>query len=374
MSESPNSAGPLAGLRVVEFAGLGPAPLCGMLLADLGADVIVVGRPAGRGPTASVGITNQLTDRGKRLATLDLKHGVDRESALALLTQADALIEGFRPGTLERLGLGPEVVLACNPRLVYTRLTGWGQTGPRAHTAGHDLTYIAITGALHAIGRAGQTPVPPLNLVGDFAGGTMFALSGMLAALLEAQRSGKGQVVDVAMTDGVAALLAPTLTLMAAGFWRDERGVNLLDGGAPFYDAYPAADGKFVAIGALENEFFAVLVRLLGLDPDLEKTRWDPATWSALRIQIAAAVATKSRDEWVALAGDSDACIAPVLDFHEAVEDPHNRARQTFLTDGGVVQPNVAPRFSRTPTESPVGRSGQRTSATQLLKDWSRAR
>lgn len=340
------NAGPLAGVRVLEIAGLGPAPFCSMLLADMGADVLRVGRIGGRD------ILNQRHDvlaRGRRFAALDLKKPEAVETLLRLAGGADALIEGFRPGVMERLGLGPDICLARNPKLVYGRMTGWGQTGPLADTAGHDITYIALSGALHAIGL--EAPVPPLNLVGDFGGGGMLLAFGVVCALLEAGRSGKGQVVDAAMTDGSALLMAMIYSLRGNGAWRDRRQDNLLDGGYPFYGTYRCADGKWLAIGPLEPQFHKEFLDRLGLDDAELRHPGDPGRWPDLRRRLADVLAEKSRDDWCALFEGSDACVAPVLDLEEAPRHPHNRARGTFLERDGVIQPAPAPRFSRTAPE-----------------------
>lgn len=341
--------GPLRGYRVVELAGIGPAPFAAMVLADLGADVVRVDR-VGAG-TGFLGAPDaDLTARGKRSIAVDLKnpHGV--EVVLRLVERADALIEGFRPGVTERLGLGPDDCAARNPKLVYGRMTGWGQHGPLSATAGHDIDYIALTGSLHALGRAGGPPQVPANLLGDFAGGSMYLVTGMLAALLEAASSGRGQVVDAAITDGTAHLSTFVHALLGAGVWRDERGVNLLDTGAPFYDVYRAADGGYLAVGALEPKFYAELLAGLGLadDPDLPD-RDDVTQWPTLRERFAAVFATRTRDEWAAAFAGTDACVAPVLSLHEAPNHPHNAARGTFVGDRDAPQAAPAPRFSRTP-------------------------
>ena len=363
---------PLSGVRIIEFAGIGPAPLAGMLLADLGADVVVIDRPNAAGIGSIVARRHQITNRGKRLTVADLKSAAGRSAVLELLDRADALLEGFRPGTMERLGLGPEVLLERNPRLVVGRLTGWGQTGPLARTAGHDINYIALTGGLDAIGRAGGPPVPPVNFLGDYAGGTMFAVTGVLAGLLEARRSGRGQVVDAAMIDGVGALLAPMMAMVAAGAWTPERGRNLFDTGAPFYDVYPAADGAFVAVGALEDEFFAALVLGLGLDPDVLVSRADRRTWPELRRQIATAIAGKTRDEWVRIFAGSDACVAPVLTIAEAAQHEHHTSRGGFTRIDGDLQPAPAPRFSATPQRPPTAPPVTSLPIEDVLADWGR--
>lgn len=367
----PSPRGPLAGIRIVEFAGIGPGPLAGMLLADLGADVVVVDRPRPGAISALVPKRFLVTNRGKRLTTADLKSDAGLGDVMALLERADGLLEGFRPGTMERLGLGPEAVLGRRPSLVFCRITGWGQEGGRALTAGHDINYIAVTGALAALGRAGEPPTPPVNLLGDYAGGTMFAVTGMLAALLEAARTGRGQVVDAAMADGVGALLAPMIGMLAAGVWKPHRGTNLFDTGAPFYDVYRTRDDRFLAIGALEDEFFAELARGLGLTADEVARRWDQATWPALRERIGAIVATRSRDEWMAVFGGGDACVAPVLEMSEASADPENRGRGAFEMVAGVPQPAPAPRFSRTPQRPPAPPPETTTAIAEIVREWS---
>lgn len=363
-------SGPLSGTRVVEFAGIGPGPLAGMLLADWGADVVVVERPGEGMIRGLVPPALRFADRGKRRTVLDLKAPADKALALELVERAAVLTEGLRPGTMERLGLGPEELLRRNPALVYARITGWGQRGPRAQTAGHDLTYIALSGALHGFGRAGGPPVPPVNLLGDYAGGTMFAVSGILAALLEAGRSGRGQVVDVAMVDGVMALLAPTFSLLAAGLWRDERGVNLLDTGAPFYDVYPTADGGWVAVGALEDAFFAVLVDRLRLDRRWLADRNDRERWPALRAELAAAIGALTRAELDARFRDTDGCVAPVLGLSELEGEPHHRERDTLRTVDGHLQPATAPRFDRTPGLGPSRPPETLVPAAEILAGW----
>jgi alpha-methylacyl-CoA racemase len=344
-----DSHGPLAGLRVVELAAIGPVPHAAMVLADLGSDVIRVERPDGRslqlGPP---GVTDALL-RGRRCVAADLKTDAGRKLVLDLATHADVLLEGMRPGVAERLGVGPETCLAHSPRLVYGRMTGWGQDGPRSGDVGHDINYIGLTGALHAIGRAGGPPPPPLNLVGDFGGGSMLLLVGILAALWERARSGRGQVVDAAMVDGTALLTQMTLALRGMGVWRDERASNLLDGGAPFYDTYQCADGRYLAVGALEPHFFRALLDGLGLDPANFGDQHDRGGWPAMRQALAARFATRSRDEWAAHFAGSDACVTPVLSFPEALADPHLTARGTYVEVDGIPQAAPAPRFSRTP-------------------------
>jgi alpha-methylacyl-CoA racemase len=360
--------GPLTGLRVVELAGIGPAPFCAMLLADLGADVVRVDRP---GPGGGVGgdPKDDLLNRGKRSIAVDLKHESGPEVVLRLAAKADVLLEGFRPGVAERLGIGPDACLARNPRLVYGRMTGWGQEGPRAPTAGHDIAYIALTGTLHAIGRAGGPPQVPLNLLGDFAGGSLYLAVGVLAALREADRTGAGQVVDAAIVDGAAHLATMAFSALAAGSWRDERGVNLLDTGAPFYDVYETSDGGHVAIGPLERRFYAELIRLLELE-GTAPGQFDVARWPELRRVLAERFATRTRDEWAAVFAGSDACVAPVLSLREAPSDPHLAARGTFVEHHGVVQPAPAPRFSASPAHltTPPALPGEHTK--DVLTDW----
>jgi len=335
--------GPLTGLKIVEFAGIGPGPFCGMLLSDLGADVVRIDRKGqGRGAPSDI------TSRGRRSVALDLKTPEAVEACLKLMDKADAVIEGFRPGVMERLGLGPEVALKRNPKLVFGRMTGWGQTGPYAMAAGHDMNYIAITGALHAIGTEDK-PVPPLNLVGDFGGGALYLAFGLLAGVIQARESGKGQVIDCAMSDGAASLMAMFYGFKAAGMWKDERRSNLLDGGAHFYDTYQCSDGKWVSIGSIEPQFYALLLEKTGInDPEFQKQH-DRSAWPELRRKLAHVIAQKTQAEWTEIMGGTDVCFAPILDLDEAPKHPHNAARQTFVDIGGVVQPAPAPRFSATP-------------------------
>ena len=356
--------GPLAGIRVVEFEGIGPAPYCGMLLADLGADVVRVARPhADRGPLIPKSGEDPI-DRGRTTVMLDLKIPEGVRQALALLDRADALVEGLRPGVMERLGLGPDVVLARNPRLVYGRITGWGQQGPWSHTAGHDLTYLALTGALAAMGEPGRPPVPPLNLVGDYGGGGLFAAFGIASALVHVAHTGKGQVVDAAMVDGAASQMTMIYGMLAAGRWSPERGRNLLDGGAPFYRCYECADGRHLAVAAIEPQFFGAMMQGLGLDP----AAWDQADreqWPALTEDIAAVFASQPRDHWAAVFEGTEACVAPVLTMEEAPHHPHNCARTAFLSN--PAQPAPAPRFSATPAS--VGESA-RAGVGRVLERW----
>jgi alpha-methylacyl-CoA racemase len=355
-------SGPLDGLRVVEMAGIGPGPFCGMMLADLGADVVCIERHG------TVRDATDVTARGKRHVALDLQHADGIESALALIVKADVLIEGFRPGVMERLGLGPAACHALNPKLVYGRMTGWGQTGPLARAAGHDINYIAVTGALHAIGRPGEAPPPPLNYVGEYGGGAMLLAVGVLAALHEARRSGHGQVVDAAMTDGAALLSSLFYGMKAAGRWSSQRADNLLDGAAHFYDTYACADGKFVSVGALEPKFFAQLCELCGLESEFAAGQMDRSRWPMMKLRLADVFRTRTRDEWCALLEGTDACFAPVLDFDEAPQHLHNQARGTFITLQGVVQPAPAPRFSRTSSAQPA--PGACAEAAAVLERW----
>src|SRR4051812_3498770 len=360
--------GPLAGIRVLEFEAIGPGPFAGMLLADLGADVLVVDRPA----DTDLGLKRErwydVMMRGKRSVTLDLKSASAKGAALALLEKADALIEGFRPGVMERLGLGPEAALARNPKLVYGRMTGWGQDGPLAARAGHDINYIALAGVLHAFGRRGEAPVPPLNLVGDFGGGGMLLALGIACALLEAGRSGQGQVVDAAMVEGASLLAAMFSGFLAAKSWSEERGVNILDTGAPWYDVYETADGKYVAIGAIEAKFYAELgakLKLIDLPPQYDRSRWPE-----MRRRIAETFKSKTRDEWCRVFAGSDACFAPVLAWSEARAHEHQKSRKSYIEIAGVEQPAPAPRFSRT-TPGVRGAPPQRgQGGAQALADW----
>ncbi|TYB42746.1 CaiB/BaiF CoA transferase family protein [Actinomadura chibensis] len=340
--------GPLAGVRVIELAGIGPGPFAAMLLADLGADVIRVDRASAVRDGAASGGTD-FTNRGKRSIAVDLKHDLGRDVVLRLVEKSDVLLEGFRPGVTERLGVGPDACLVRNPRLVYGRMTGWGQDGPLAHTAGHDVAYIAISGALHAIGRAGGPPQVPMNLLGDFAGGSMYLVVGVLSALLEAKLSGRGQVVDAAIVDGAAHLSTFIHGFLAGGLWEDRRGVNMLDTGAPWYDVYETADGGHMAVGAIEPQFYAEFLRLVGLAGEDLPAQHDRDGWPVLRDRFAAVFRTRTRDEWTEVFVPSDACVAPVLSMTEAAEHPYNTARDVFPELAGHRQPAPAPRFSRTP-------------------------
>lgn len=359
--------GPLDGVRVIEMAGIGPGPFAAMLLSDMGADVIRIDRPGVRGPAQP---ERDVLNRGRPSVSVDLKHPDGLVVVLRLVEQADALIEGFRPGVMERLGLGPDECLARNPRLVYGRMTGWGQDGPMAQAAGHDINYIALAGALRSFARRGERPVPPLNLVGDFGGGGMLLAFGVVCALLEAQRSGRGQVVDAAMVDGTAVLMAMIWGLRALGAWQDEPGTNLLDTGAPFYDVYECADGGLISIGALEAPFYAELLERAGIAGEDLPAQYDREGWETLRERFRALFATKTRAEWCAILEGTDACFAPVLSMAEAPEHPHNRARGTFVAPGGVVQPAPAPRFSRTPGAIRRPPSAPGADTDEALRAW----
>lgn len=360
---------PLHGVRVVEFEGIGPGPLAARMLVDMGAEVIALARAEQAAGAQRLGgtVENPL-HRGKKVEVIDLKSPGGKARALELIAQADALIEGFRPGVMERLGFGPAECAARNPRLVYGRMTGWGQHGPLAHAAGHDINYIAISGALHAIGRAGEAPVPPLNYVGDFGGGGMLLAVGLLAALHEAGRSGRGQVIDAAMTDGTALLSAFMYGFKAKGQWSNQRGENLLDGGAHFYDTYACADGKYIAIGAIEPQFYAELRQRCGIQDPLFDAQLDAARWPLLKLRLADVFRTRTRQQWCELLEGSDACFAPVLDWDEAPQHAHNRARATFTEAGGVLQPAPAPRFSRSVPEQP--RPPRAASLQDTLAAW----
>ncbi|MES2019776.1 MAG: CaiB/BaiF CoA-transferase family protein [Pseudomonadota bacterium] len=341
---------PLAGLRILEMAGIGPGPFCGMMLADHGAEVIRVERPG------ASGLTEAARDpllRSRRTITLDLKKPEAIAAVRRIAATCDGLIEGFRPGVMERLGLGPEALLADNPKLVYGRMTGWGQTGPLADEPGHDIDYIAISGTLHALGEAGRKPVAPMNLVGDFGGGGMMLAFGMLAAILSAQATGQGQVVDCAMTEGSAVLTSMIWGFRAMGRWSGERGTNLLDGGAHFYDTYETADGKWIAVGAIEPQFYAALRRVMALDGAKWDAQFAPALWRKLKADLAERFKHRTRDAWIAAFAGHEACIAPVLGFDEAVAHPHNVARGAFVTTDGVTQPAPAPRYSVSATVPP---------------------
>ncbi|GEM29575.1 CoA transferase [Nocardia neocaledoniensis NBRC 108232] len=365
-----SKGGPLAGVRVVELGGVGPTPFCAMLLSDLGADIIRLDRPPGYDGGAPIEARFDLLNRGRRSAVADLKNPAAVEAVLRMAGTADIVLEGFRPGVAEKLGLGPEQCLAANPALVYGRMTGWGQAGPLAPDPGHDINYIALTGVLHAVGRAGEPPAVPLNLAGDFGGGALYLALGVVSALLESRTSGRGQVVDAAMVDGSASLMTLFYGLFAAGYWSDERGVNRLDSGAPWYNVYETADGGWISVGANESRFWRNLLRITGIDETQMPDQHDKAQWPAMRERFAAVFRTRTRDEWCALAAGQDACLTPVLSLTEAPRDAHLRARGTFLEVDGVVQPGPAPRFSRTPgaIQRPPAEPGEHTD--EVLSDW----
>ena len=362
--------GPLTGYRVLEFAGIGPGPMCAMLLSDLGADVLRIDRMTSAGLGISMRAKFDVLNRGRRSVALDLKKPEAIEAVFRLVEKADALIEGFRPKVMERLGLGPDVCLKRNPRLVYGRMTGFGQEGPMAHAAGHDINYIAMTGALHSIGRRGDRPLPPLNLVGDFGGGALYLALGVVAGILEAQKSGKGQVVDAAMVDGASSLMTAIYGIKAAGVWTNERGDNLLDTGAHFYEVYETKDGKFVSIGSIEAKFYEELLELSGLKGVELPHQMDRTNWPRMKERMAEIFKTRTRDEWCKIMEGSDVCFAPVLSMDEAPKHPHNVHRGTFVEQDGVVQPGPAPRFSRTPgkIQGPPASLGQHTN--EALRDW----
>ncbi len=364
------SGGPLAGCRVVEFAGIGPGPMCAMLLADMGATVLRIERP---GPTG-LGIPRpprfDVLNRGRPSVVLDLKHPLGLETALSLVARADASIEGYRPGTMERIGLGPVPCLERNPRLVYGRVTGWGQEGPLAPWAGHDLNYIALTGALDAIGREGAPPTPPLNLVGDYGGGALYLAFGVVCALLEVRSSGRGQVVDAAMIDGAASLMAPFFGLRAGGLQNGPRGTNMLDSGAPYYDVYECADGRYVSVAPIERKFREQLFERIGIDPAWVAEADDRSRWAELKKLLAARFRTRPRDAWCELFEGTDACVAPVLTVEEAPAHPHHRARSTFIEVDGIVQPAPAPRFSRSVPARPTAPGEPGRDARAALREW----
>ncbi|MDF1629536.1 MAG: CaiB/BaiF CoA-transferase family protein [Alcanivoracaceae bacterium] len=357
-------SGPLTGFRIIELAGIGPGPFCGMMLADMGAEVIRIDRPGGN-PTAEGG--HDVLFRNRQSIAVNLKHPQGVSTVLKLCENADAIFEGYRPGVAERLGVGPQECMAHNPKLVYGRMTGWGQDGPLAQSAGHDINYISISGALHAMGRRGEKPALPLNLVGDFGGGGMMLAFGMVCAMLEAQRSGKGQVIDCAMHEGSAALMAMFYGLRANGLFNDQRGSHMLDSGAHFYDVYETADGKYVSIGSIEPQFYALLKEKAGLDADFDE-QLNPARWPQQKEKIASIFRSKSRDQWCQIMQGSDVCFAPVLGLEEAPQHPHNVARGSFIEVDGVTQHAPTPRFSRTPSGTPqaMRKPGADSSATLL--------
>ncbi len=361
--------GPLSGITVLEIAGIGPGPFAGMMLSDMGADVIRIDRADRVRVRTSDAPPKDILARGRRSVAVDLKNPEGVETVLSLVQKADALIEGFRPGVMERLGLGPEACLARNPKIVFGRMTGWGQEGPLAQAAGHDINYIALTGALHAIGRRGEAPVPPLNLVGDFGGGGMLLAFGVACALVESGRSGKGQVVDAAMVDGASALMAMIYSFKAMGMWQ-ETGTNMLDTGAHFYDVYETKDGRYVSIGSIEPQFYALLLELSGLGKQTLPPQMDRTQWASLKPRVAEIFKTKTRDEWTTIMQGTDVCFAPVLDLDEAPKHPHMQHRKTFVQAHGVMQPAPAPRFDRTKPElgRPPSFEGQHTD--EVLRDF----
>jgi alpha-methylacyl-CoA racemase len=364
-------SGPLTGIRVVEIGGIGPGPFCAMLLADLGADVLRVDRVVGGGLVGpSEDHATELLNRGRRSIAVDLKHPEGPEVVLRLVEQADVLMEGFRPGVAERLGIGPHDCLARNPRLVYGRMTGYGQDGPMAQAVGHDLNYIAQSGALSMIGRRDQPPTPPLSLIGDFGGGGMVLALGIAAALVERERSGAGQVIDAAMVEGAALLATPFYGYVQTGAWSTERGTNIVDSGAPFYDVYETADGRWLSVAAMEPRFYAALLELLGLDADELPDQHDHDSWPAMKERFAAVIATRTRDDWCAAAEGVEACVAPVLGVEEVEDDPHLAARNAFVRHNGLLQPAPAPRFSRTPTALSLRPPLPGEHTAEALGDW----
>ena len=363
--------GPLEGYKVLELAGIGPGPMAAMLLADMGAEVLRVERREEAGLGVQRPLNCDVTLRSRNAIALDLKDPKDVEKVLKLISRADALIEGFRPGVMERLGLGPDTCLETNPKIVYGRMTGFGQDGPMSKAAGHDLNYIAMSGALGAIGRAGEKPTPPLNLVGDYGGGALYLVVGILAGLLETSRSGKGQVVDAAMVDGASSLMAAAYGMFAAGLLSSKRGENVLDSGAYFYETYECLDGKFVSVAAIESKFHAEMFKLMELDSSIVADQMNREEWPKLKEIMAERFASKTRDEWVAIMGGSDACIAPVLELDEVANDPHNAARNTFVEIDGVLQPAPAPRFTRTPNPTPTPpRKANMVDPAVALRPW----
>jgi len=356
--------GPLQGIKIIEMAGIGPGPFAGMLLADMGAEVVQVER------MAMDFVIPDCNRRGKKSIVLNLKESEDIEKLLQLVSKADVLFEGFRPGVMERLGIGPDVCLDRNPKLIYGRMTGWGQTGPLAKTAGHDINYISITGALHAMGRPDTAPAPPLNLVGDYGGGAMFLVMGVLAALIESRHSGKGQVVDVAMTEGTANLMSIFNTLDGLSQWNVNRGANLLDSGAHFYDSYETKDGRYISIGSIEPKFYDLLIEKAGLDKELFATQMNPKKWPELKSVIAEVFKQKTRQQWCDIMEGSDVCFAPVLDYKEAQKHHHNVAREAYVDIDGITQPAPAPKFSRTPSKIQHGSKNAGADTDSIFKEW----
>lgn len=363
-------AGPLAGLKIIEMVGIGPAPFCAMLLADMGAEVIRIDRSGSFDASGVAGTRFDVLSRSRKSLCINLKNPGARDVMLDLIAQADGLIEGFRPGVMERMGLGPEDSLAVNPKLVYGRMTGWGQSGPLAKFAGHDINYIAVSGILNMIGRPGEAPMAPVNFLGDFGGGGMLLAFGLLAALLEAKNSGEGQVVDAAMAEGASLLAAMTWGYRAAGFWKEERGTNMIDGGAHFYGSYLCADGKYIAVGAVEPQFYAQLCERAGLtDPEFQE-QMDEGLWPQLKVKMAQIFLTKTQAEWCVLMVGADACFSPVLEWNDAALHPHNQSRQSFVEVDGVVQPAPAPRYSRTQPDRPQPAVLPGTHTNEILTAW----
>ena len=364
-------SGPLNGFKIIEFAGLGPAPFAGMMLSDMGAEILRIDKMSSKSAENSGNGNFDILSRGRQTLTIDLKKPDGALLALKMIEKADALIEGFRPGVMEKLGLGPEKCLKKNPKLVYGRMTGWGQEGPLSKFAGHDINYLSLTGALHSIGRKGSNPTPPLNLVGDFGGGGMFLAFGIVCALIEASKSDKGQVVDAAMVDGVTSLMAMIHGLLSTEIWEDKPASNFLDTGSHYYDTYECLDGKYVAVGAIEPKFYNSLVEVLGLNKiSEEKEQMDKSRWPELKKKFSSIFLTKTRGEWCKIMKDKDVCFSPVLSITEAYEHPHNKARKLFLKNGKRIEPAPAPRFSRTPGSINRDLSGSNAETSKLLFDW----
>jgi len=364
-------SGPLNGFKIIEFAGLGPAPFAGMMLSDMGAEILRIDKMSSKSAKNSENGNFDILSRGRQTLTIDLKKPDGALLALKMIEKADALIEGFRPGVMEKLGLGPEKCLKKNPKLVYGRMTGWGQEGPLSKFAGHDINYLSLTGALHSIGRKGSNPTPPLNLVGDFGGGGMFLAFGIVCALIEASKSDKGQVVDAAMVDGVTSLMAMVHGLLSTDIWEDRPASNFLDTGSHYYDTYECLDGKYVAVGAIEPKFYNSLVEVLGLNKiSEEKEQMDKSRWPELKKKFSSVFLTKTRGEWCKIMKDKDVCFSPVLSITEAYEHPHNKARKLFLKNGKRIEPAPAPRFSRTPGSINRDLSGSNAETSKLLFDW----
>ncbi|MFT4565634.1 MAG: alpha-methylacyl-CoA racemase [Saprospiraceae bacterium] len=358
--------GPLKGIRILEIGGIGPGPFAGMMLADMGAEVICVERKSDPSKTRMPDCSR----RGKRSIAINLKTEDGVETLLKLVEKADVIFEGFRPGVMERLGIGPDICLDRNPKIIFGRMTGWGQTGPLSHAAGHDINYISLTGALYAMGRSNENPVPPLNLVGDYGGGAMFLVTGILAALIEVQKSGKGQVIDAAMTDGSAVLMAMFNSLNAIGMWTTKRGVNFLDSGAHFYETYKTQDDKYISIGSIEPQFYALLIEKAGLDKEQFGSQLDQRKWPDMKKALADVILRKTQIEWCDILEGTDVCFAPVLDYIEAQSHPHNVARSTYIDVDGMTQPAPAPRFSRTESEVQFGARAAGENTVEVLKDW----